>query len=175
MKLTVILFCALLFQAGLSAEDYDAALAKLISGKENISVARQNKLSAAEVVDLKGDIAGVRFGMTMQQVVDVWGTPHAIWVKHDDRIELKIYASNFTFDEGKLVEISLHGVDLPKLKMFGGQLAFNQPVPDVKAVFKDATVTKLEELSSYHIEWENGEVLQFQILDERIIAIAFKK
>lgn len=171
---TILLSAAILIaSAAAAAEDYEAALMKLMSGRDSITAARQAQLGQQPVDSLAGPIAGVRFGDTMQQVIDVWGMPKAVWVQMEGHIQLSMFASTFLFINGRLSEIAIHSVDLPKLSMFGGRLRFDEPVPPLAELLPGATVTG--EGGIQEAELPDGGLVRTQTLEGRLIAVTFRK
>ena len=155
------------------SKDYYSRLRALTDGADDISAAVRQRLTAAPAVPVEEGLAGVTFGSSMQQVIDVWGRPERIWMQHNGVVQLSIYASSFEFTGGRLTSISVHSVDLPALTLADGKLAMDQPVPDLLALFPGSVKVGDDEPVT-EIELPGGVLLSVNEMDGQVISIGLE-
>ena len=149
--------------------DYGAALQALHDGPRKLTTAAEARLAALPEVPIEQGLAGLTFGMTMQQVIDVWGRPNGIWDRQDE-VQLSIARSRFTFQQDRLKSISIHQADIAHLTIAGGKIRMGKAAPDLKALFPDGVVPADAEADA-HVISVHGILIDLDERDGEIIAI----
>lgn len=149
--------------------DYGAALQALRDGPRKLTTAAEARLAALPEVPIEQGLAGLTFGMTMQEVIDVWGRPNGIWDRHD-AVQLSIARSTFEFQQDRLVSISIHQVDIAHLTIAGGKIRMGRAAPDLKALFPDGVVPEDAEADA-HVISIHGILIDLYESDGEVISI----
>jgi len=149
--------------------DDGAALQALRDGPSKLTTAAEARLAASPEVPIEQGLAGLTFGMTMQQVVDVWGGPHAIWDRQDD-VQLSIASSTFEVQQGRLKSISIHQADIAHVTNAGGKIRMGRAAPDLQAVFSDGVVPSDAEADA-HVICVHGILIDLYEIDGEVFSI----
>jgi len=99
-----------------SSGSYYEQLEALSSGdKELSSDARQT----FEVTgyDPREGLGGVKLGMSMEDVIGIWGYPKRIWQQTTATILSIARGSQFSFVQNELVSVKIHSADLPSMRL----------------------------------------------------------
>jgi hypothetical protein len=102
-----------------SAGSFYEQIEALSSGNMELSSnARQEFESTA--YDPREGLAGVKLGMSMEDVIGVWGFPKRICMQHAATVLSIARGSTFSFVENELVAVKVHSADLPSMKLSNG-------------------------------------------------------
>jgi hypothetical protein len=148
--------------SGVAAEeDFYKSLMALTTPSQRMSLALKEKLEGQQY-DPVESLAGVKLGMTMSQVVKVWGKPNFIWMQPlNDITQLQMRYSHFEFRRDKLIGISIHSASLPGLKLKNG-ISFKSTLDDVKKTYPSAQVSEAAHiLQSVAVELKDGYRMDF--------------
>ncbi len=156
--------------ASLSSTDYNGALQKLVDGPKEKTTATAARLAQAPAQALTSGLGGVSFGMSMQEVIDIWGRPNAVWTQDEGVVQLSISYSVFEFRRDRLFDISIHQADLPDLAVGDGAVAMGKPCPDLLTVFPDALRREGSESVS-EVGLKGDVILRVQQMNQEIISI----
>ena len=148
----IILFPLTLF----CGEDFYVQLQKLTDGRENIPERNQLELEKIDNGDIRNGVGGIKFGMTMQQVIDIYGRPRSISFQMEDVIQIGIYQSYFIFKGNKLRSMNFHQIDLPHLKVMNGLVVMGPGLGSaIKGKFPNATYTIFYKVR-HGVEFDDG-------------------
>lgn len=152
--------------------DYHSALQQLIDGPEAMTTATKAKLMQAAPQPLSSGMAGLTFGMSMQQVIDVWGRPNAVWVQSDGHVQLSMGYSTVAFVRDRLSDISVHSSDLDAFAIADGKIAMGRPCPPLREVFPDGLpVPDSNDPDVHELALKGDVILRVQEMDQQIISI----
>ena len=102
-----------------SSGSYYERLAALSSGNKELSPAATQEFEATAYDPLEG-LAGVKLGMSMEDVIGIWGLPKRICIQNAATVLSIARGSQFSFVENELVSVKIHTVDLPGMKLSNG-------------------------------------------------------
>jgi len=170
MLMRSVCLAIVLVAPSFAEEDFYKSLMALTTPSKKVPKALQDALESKEHDPLES-LGGVKFGMSMTEVVKVWGKPNFIWMQLDDITQLDIKACHFKFKRDKLVGITIHSAALPGLKLKNG-LTFTSTEADIKQKYPSA---RLEEMGGVarilSVELKSGHTLRFQFGMGKLIAI----
>ena len=171
LKVTILIIAGAFL---LNAEDsYFSKLTNLTNGRDKLSEKQRDSIIKSEKMLITEGLAGVRFGMSMQDVVNIWGVPNNIWMQSDNLTQLSICNSTFEFKNDVLCTISIHSVDLPKFSIMDGAIKMDQKSPDLLKVFPGEKI--IGDDNSCAVELENELTVSILEMDLKIIAITISK
>ena len=123
LLLVLIIFSFSGFQnlsvAAETAESFYAQLEALSAGNKKLSADARQKLEAI-AYDPKEGIGGVKLGMSMADVIGVWGLPKSICMQASATLLTIGAGSQFSFVNNELVSIKILAADLPAMSLSNG-------------------------------------------------------
>lgn len=171
---SVLTSCATPAPAATPSSDYAVALQALRDGRLELTTADEARLAALPEVPIEQGLAGLTFGMTMQQVIEVWGKPNGIWTQDDGVVQLSIARSVFAFRDDRLTSISIHQADLAHLTIADGKVRMGQPAPDLKQLFPHGVIPA-DAAADTHLIAVNGILINLYEMDGEVISIDLTK
>ena len=94
-------------------------LEALSSGNKELSSAARQAFEAI-AYDPREGLAGVKLGMSTEDVVGVWGKPKRICMQHVATVLSMARGTTFSFVANELVSAKIHSADLPAMKLSNG-------------------------------------------------------
>jgi hypothetical protein len=94
-------------------------LEALSSGNKELSYAARQAFEAT-AYDPREGLAGVKLGMSMEDVIGVWGNPKRVCMQAAATVLSMARGSQFSFVENELVSARIHSADLPAMKLSNG-------------------------------------------------------
>jgi len=174
--------CLFLFTSTCSAEGYHAKLMGMLTGDKFMPLDVSERLLSLNQDDPLVGLMGVRFGMSMDEVIDVWGMPNTLEVtnhrgrdgKYEKTVSLGIYISDFKFQNNKLIELRIHLADFKGWKPFGGKLTPDKADADLLKVFKGAKqISKTD--NSQVVELKDDTRVKILFYRQTVISVSLKK
>jgi hypothetical protein len=117
-----------------SSGSYYERLAALSSGDKELSPAATQEFEATAYDPLEG-LAGVKLGMSMEDVIGIWGLPKRICIQNAATVLSIARGSQFSFVENELVSVKIHSADLPGMKLSNG-LDFSYSPSQLSSLYK---------------------------------------
>lgn len=117
-----------------SSGSYYERLAALSSGNKELSPAATQEFEATAYDPLEG-LGGVKLGMSMEDVIGIWGLPKRICIQNAATVLSIARGSQFSFVENELVSVKIHSVDLPGMKLSNG-LDFSYSPSQLSSLYK---------------------------------------
>lgn len=102
-----------------NAEGFYEQLQALSSGNTELSSDATQEFESTAYEPSEG-LAGVTLGMSMEDVIGVWGLPKRICMQNRATVLSIAKGSQFSFVENKLVTVRVHSADLPEMKLSNG-------------------------------------------------------
>jgi len=164
-------------------EGYHARLMGMLTGVKKMPINVRERLLSLNQDDPLVGVMGVHLGMSMDEVIDVWGMPNVLEVINiraglDDKIKkemhLGIYISDFTFQDNKLIRVKIHLADFKTWKPFGGRLDPQSKDVDLLKVFKDARqLSKTNK--NQEVELRDGIRVRIHSYQDKVITVALEQ
>lgn len=159
------------FNAATAAEStYFQNLKGLVAKARHVKHSPAKNTPDLLLLDPKTGAGGVRFGMNMDEVIKIWGTPHAVMMNPHTRdswngmkVTLYMGASRFVFEADKLVGISIHSASLPQAKFANG-IGFHSSLEEIVKAFGEPGGRMGERFPEYIIE---GTKIRIQMVDPK--------
>jgi hypothetical protein len=165
-----------------SVEGYHARVMGMLTGVKRMPIKVRERLLSLKQDDPLVGILGVRLGMSVDEVIDVWGMPNELEVINiragDDKIKkemhLGIYISDFTFQDNKLIRVKIHLADFETWKPFGGRLDPQSKDVDLLKVFKGARqLSKTNK--SQEVELRDGIRVRIYFFRDEVITVSLEQ
>ncbi|MEH6358133.1 MAG: hypothetical protein V7745_04035 [Pseudomonadales bacterium] len=102
-----------------STVSYYEQLEALSSGEKELSSVVRETLEAT-AYDPREGLGGVKLGMSMEDVIGIWGYPKSICQRATTNVLSIGRGSKFSFVQNELVKVSIHSADLPSMKLSNG-------------------------------------------------------
>ena len=102
-----------------TAGSFYQAIQALSSGSKGLSTDARVKLEAS-TYDPREGLAGVKLGMSMEDVIAVWGLPKRICMQSSAILLTIGIGSQFSFLNNELVSIKILSADLPAMSLSNG-------------------------------------------------------
>ena len=123
LSIVFIIFSFFGFQnssvAAATAGSFYQAIQALSSGSKELSIDARVKLEAS-TYDPREGLAGVKLGMSMEEVIAVWGLPKRICMQSSAILLTIGIGSQFSFVNNELVSIKILSTDLPAMSLSNG-------------------------------------------------------
>ena len=94
-------------------------LEALSSGDKELSSTVRQAFEAT-AYDPREGLGGVKLGMSMEDVIGVWGKPKRVCMQHAATVLSMARGSTFSFVQNELVNARIHSADLPAMKLSNG-------------------------------------------------------
>jgi len=136
-------------------------LESLSSGDKELSSAATQELEAT-AYDPREGLAGVKLGMSMEDVIGVWGTPKRICMQASVTVLSIGRGSQFSFKENELLTIRIHSADLPSMKL-SNEVDFSFSSSQLGGLYE----TRNPRANTYTTDIADGIEMQFQYYNPR--------
>lgn len=156
-------------------EGYYAKLHELTNGRDALTAKQRELITKNGPLPISEGLAGVKFGMSMQDVVQVWGKPKIIWMQDADITQITICNSNFTFKRDVLYEVAIHSSDLPKYSMMGGQIQMDEACKKLIEIFPGAQSIHVDIPEIDQVELHDELKVSVQKMENKVIAITVSR
>jgi len=102
-----------------SSGSYYEQLEALSSGDKELSSAVRQTFEAT-AYDPREGLGGVKLGMSMEDVIGIWGYPKRISQRATATLLSIARGSQFSFVQNELVKVTIHSADLPSMRLSNG-------------------------------------------------------
>jgi len=132
-------------------------LEALSSGNKELSPAARQELEAS-AYDPREGLGGVKLGMSMEDVIGIWGMPKRICIQNAATVLSIARGSQFSFVENQLTSVRIHSADLPEMKL-SNDVDFSFSPSQLSSAYK----TKIPSGRTFVADVAEGIELQFLI------------
>jgi hypothetical protein len=102
-----------------SAGGYYEQLEVLSSGDKELSSTVRQAFEAT-AYDPREGLGGVKLGMSMEDVIGIWGYPKRICQRATATVLSIARGTQFSFVQNELVKVTIHSADLPSMRLSNG-------------------------------------------------------
>lgn len=165
-----------------SAQDLYTQVTSLVGSPLKMPEDKRDQLLAINLDDPGKGVLGLKFGMSLDTVVSIWGKPRSISVGPNRRsraakgtlISIDIHGSTFRFADNKLVEMRILNVHFPNWQPFKGKINPNDPSLDLLKVFPGSKETGKTSITQ-EVELPNLTRVLIQKTKAKIISVGIRK
>jgi hypothetical protein len=114
---------------------------------------KQYRAFEAGTIDPTGKMCGLTFGMSMDEVIAIWGKPSGVSINAISHLPEQILhysASSLHFKNNQLFELSLHNIDFPNVEILEG-LTFGMSPEQVATACSNLTSETKGSRIYYHV------------------------